>query len=137
MQQSKRNLWLGGIAVVLLAFAAYRVFSGTSGKPDLPDRYTGYGVCLACGQDLTVVYEKDQAQPLRCDACGEEAVYLWWFCNDCRYRFIPELIREPGQPPRPTPYPVCTHCNCTAVAGWNPDNPNMVPEGQARLPRWP
>jgi DNA-directed RNA polymerase subunit RPC12/RpoP len=137
MEQSKRNMLLGGVAAILLAFAGYRVFFGATGKPELPDMYTSYGICLACGQEATVVHSKDQREPFHCEACGHDAVYSWWFCDDCRYRFIPELIRRPGEPPRPTPFPVCTHCNCKGVAGWDPENPNMVPEGQAKLPEWP
>ena len=137
MENSKRKLWLGGLAVVLFAFAGYRVFFGASRKPVLPDTFTGYGVCLSCKQDAIVVYKKGENEPFTCQACGDEGVCLWWFCNDCGYRFIPELIREPGEPPRPTPYPVCTHCSCNAVSGWDPENPLQAPEGDANLPNWP
>lgn len=137
MDDSKRKLWLGIITVVLFAFAGYRVFFGASGKPKLPDTFTGYGVCLACGQDAIVIYKKGESAPFACEACGDQAVYLWWFCNDCGYRFIPELIRQPGEPPRPTPYPYCTHCSCNNVSGWDPEDPSQGPEGDAKLPRWP
>jgi predicted RNA-binding Zn-ribbon protein involved in translation (DUF1610 family) len=137
MQGSKRNLWLGIIAAVVLAFAGYRLLFGGSKKVVIPDEFAGSGVCLACGEEALVVFKRGQSQPFRCEACGQEAVYLWWFCNDCGYRFIPELIREPGKLPYPTPYPVCTHCNCNNITGWDADNPNMAPEGDAPLPEWP
>jgi hypothetical protein len=137
MDGSKRNMWLIVVAVVLFAFAGYRVFFGASSKLDLPDTFTGYGVCLACREEAIVIYKRGVRGPFRCEACGEQAVYLWWFCNDCGYRFIPELIRKPGEPPRPTPYPYCTHCSCNSISGWDPEDPSQFPEGDARLPQWP
>jgi len=137
MEQSKRNFWLGVVAVVLFAFAGYRVFFGGAKKVQLPDTYAGSGVCLACNEENLVVYKAKQSQPFQCEACGEQAVYLWWFCNECGYRFVPELVREPGRLPYPTPYPVCTHCNCSGITGWDRDNPNMAPKGDAKLPKWP
>lgn len=137
MEDSKRKVWLTVIVVVLFAFAGYRIFFGGTRKPQIPDEFTGYGVCLACGQEAAAVFRKEEVQPFHCQACGEDAVYLWWFCNDCGYRFVPELVREPGQPPRPTPFPYCTHCACNSVSGWDPDNPAHGPENDAKLPPWP
>jgi hypothetical protein len=137
MAQSKRNTWLGIIAAILIAFAGYRLFFGASQRVDLPDTFTGHGVCLACEEESLIVYQKGEREPFPCEACGQRSVYAWWFCDDCRHRFVPELVRQPDEPPRPTPFPYCTRCGCRGVAGWEPDNPYMAPEGDAELPKWP
>ncbi len=138
MDQQKRNVAIAVVAVVIIAFAGYRVLTARSGGAmKFPDEFTAAGICLNCKQETTITFHPGEKPPYHCEGCGEDAVYPWWFCNDCKYRFIPELIRKPGQPPRPTPYPVCTHCGCADVSGWDPDNPYQVPQGDAPLPKWP
>ena len=137
MENSNRKVWLTIISVTVLVVAGYRLIFGSTGKPKLPDTYTAYGICLACKQEATILHQKDDPQPFLCQGCGEQAVYTWWYCNDCRYRFIPELIRTPGEPPHPTPYPTCTHCSCNSVSGWDPENPDQARGHDAKLPKWP
>ena len=137
MEQSKRNAWLGVIAAAVLAFAGYRVFFKSDKAFSYPDEFTATGVCLHCGQTVTFSFAAGAKPPYHCEGCGEDAVYPWWYCEDCHYRFVPEMIREPGQPPRPNPYPTCTHCGCPNVSGWDSENPYQVPDGDAKLPPWP
>ena len=138
MEQSNKKVWLSVVAVVVLGFAGYRLFFRSTEAYSYPDRFTGHGVCLACGQESTIEYPAMSQPPYECQGCGEKTVYLWWFCDDCRYRFIPDLVPgKPGEPPKPNPYPVCTHCRCMHITSWDPDNPYQAPEGDAPLPKWP
>ncbi len=137
MNPKQRNALLAAVAVVLLAVAGFRMLRSSGNAIENIRTYTGYGVCLACKQESVVSYGVNESQPLRCEACGEQAFYLWWYCNECKYRFIPDLVRKPGQPPRPNPYPRCTHCGCADVSGWDPENPYQTPAGDAELPDWP
>ena len=136
MEQSKRNVWLGAIALVLLGYAGYRVFFGSTGAYDVPPEYLVHAVCLSCGEECTVVVQRDdEGAPYTCQACGENAVYLWWYCHECKYRFVPRLVNRPGEPPRPEPFPTCTHCNCQSVSDYDPEHQDI--EGTAKLPKWP
>ena len=138
MSKNQRNVVLGVLAVAAIAYAGYRIMRGGKAQSLQTVRnFTGYGVCLNCKQEAIVTFGANELPPYHCEACGEDAFYLWWYCRECKYRFIPDLIRKPGQPPRPNPYPRCTHCGCSDVCGWDPDNPYQVPQGDAPLPKWP
>ena len=137
MEKSARKTWMGVIAVVVLALAGYRTFFASGAKVDLPDTYRCYGVCLHCGEEAVGDYKTGDPPPYVCQACGERTVLPWWFCYDCGYRFIPQLVASDDGLPHPTPYPFCTHCGCRSVTAWDADDPGLAPEGDAKLPKWP
>lgn len=137
MEQSKKKVWLSVIAIALLCFAGYRMFIQPSDVVAYPDEFTGQGVCLNCQQEVTFSYKAMTKPPYVCQGCGEQAVYLWWYCDDCSHRFVPNLVRKEGEPPRPNPYPYCTHCRCMNITAWDPENPYQSPMGDAKLPEWP
>lgn len=131
-----RNVGLSVLAVAMIAFATWR-FLGSSGKVRVADQFTAKGVCLSCKQEGEALYKKGERPPYKCAACDQQAFVMWWFCNDCHYRFIPEFVKEGASPARPTAFPKCTHCNCASVSGWDTENPAHAARGDAKLPKWP
>jgi DNA-directed RNA polymerase subunit RPC12/RpoP len=134
----RRNLLLGGLAVVLLALAAYLYFSRAGTGADLPDQYTINAVCLACQQEARITASMGERQPLVCPHCGERAAYSWYYCFNCNKLVIPNLEPAPGGgPPR---IPIIPHCPiCGAEVGsYMPEDPLQKPTSEhAPLPKWP
>jgi DNA-directed RNA polymerase subunit RPC12/RpoP len=138
MDNAKRNLIFGIVAVALLGFAGYRLFSTTRNPIRLPEDITTYGVCLACGQDAIVGHKLRANAPFECQRCGEMAVYPWYYCYDCMRRFVPPLGRDnPNEPAHVLPMPRCTACGCRAVAPYDPERPDQAPVEDVEPPEWP
>lgn len=137
MDNTKRNVALISVAVVLIGFAAYRIVYSRSTPPPLPTKVNAIGVCLACQEQVEFTRNMTDMPPFHCPACGADAVYAWMYCYDCNRRFIPEMQNVPGQPPRPVPFPACTHCGCQNVSGYDTEDPTQAPIADAELPPWP
>ncbi|RMF83286.1 MAG: hypothetical protein D6744_04925 [Planctomycetota bacterium] len=138
MENSTRNIVLGTIAALALALAAWRFVSKPPQKFEIPKTINHYAVCLSCKQESLISHPKELAAPWECPACGEKACYQWLYCSECNYRFVPNLVwREGIDHPIPNPYPYCTHCGCTNVTAFSPNNPDQAPLGDAPLPEWP
>ena len=139
MNKTQRNLILGILAVALLAYSGYRIFGQRRGVRTLniPEEITQNGVCLACKQEVEVTHPLRQRPPYVCPVCGERAVYIWWYCYECHYRFIPTLEKDENGVLRPTRFPRCPHCGCTTVGEYNPEMGRQTPEADYPLPPWP
>lgn len=139
MNKTQRNLALGTLAVVLLAYSGYRIFGQRRGVGalNIPEQITQHGVCLACKQEVEVTHPLRERPPYVCPVCGERAVYIWWYCYECHYRFIPTLEKDDQGVLRPTRFPRCPHCGCTTVGEYNPEMGRQTPEADYPLPKWP
>lgn len=138
MNESKRNTVFIIVSLLLIGFAGYRLMTANKAAAIVPKEFVGEGVCLACKQEVTLKYDSGELPPFECPACGEKAAYLWMYCNECRHRFIPELVRlTPDAPPRPKPYFDCPNCGCTSYTNYRPDDEMQHVAGDAQLPHWP
>ena len=134
----RRNLMLGGAALLLLGLAAYLYFSRSGVKADFPREYTVDGMCLACQTPARVSAPLAEHEPLVCPACEARAVYGWWYCYDCNKQFIPNLVPSAdGGPPRLPVVPVCTGCRSARTGAFISDDPEQEPLGKVALPKWP
>jgi DNA-directed RNA polymerase subunit RPC12/RpoP len=138
MRVSNRDLVLGGLAVLLIAAAAvlYATWAG-SAKAQLPRSATTLGVCLACKQECAVSHGTAEVAPFECPNCAERAVYPWYFCLDCKKRFVPALVSGPeDEYPRVQPFASCPACGSPRVRGYlSAMEPQVA--GDAPLPPWP
>ncbi len=136
MDKTTKNLILGTVALLGFAYAGYAFFSGNKNVARaLPEEYNAHGVCLNCKAESGYVAKLGASAPFKCSSCSEEALYPWMICTECQTRYVPNLLKVPGQPSRPNPFSVCPKCSCTTVAGWDPEF--MTPAGDAPLPEWP
>ncbi len=132
--ENKRNLVLGGVAVVLIAVAVYMFLPRRNVRTPLQN-YNAHGICLNCKAESPFTADLRTPAPFRCPSCGEEAVYPVLSCGDCGTRFVADLQRFPGQPPRSNPFPTCPKCNCTTVSAWDPAAASAT--DPPILPKWP
>ena len=123
-------------------------FWNRHGTVETPSRFLISGVCLACGKDVnngdTDAYHQ---APWVCPHCGKQAVYVWAYCEDCDYRFVPPpsttTVRTPDGADvyRPPMIPRCPVCpNGGHATAWYPKIEEVVghPEkGKRPLPPWP
>ncbi len=137
MTTSQRNGLLVGSAVVALAVAAVLFARGrTAGQ--LPSQYTTRGICLACQKESESRHALTDIPPFVCPHCGKAAVYPWYYCYDCKKRFVPDLVRmEPGRPLRVPTWTSCPCPNCRSaqVTQWDPSFQGQA-AGDAPLPKW-
>jgi predicted RNA-binding Zn-ribbon protein involved in translation (DUF1610 family) len=135
---SRRNLILGGVAVVILGVAAVLyVTRAGSGKAELPTQALTYGVCLACQQDVEVAHGMTEQAPFVCPKCGARAVYPWFYCLECKKRVVPHLEKVAGADYPVLPVvPVCPACGASRLRAYRPDI-GIETSGDAPLPPWP
>lgn len=138
MEKPQRNLILGGVAVLLLAIAAFVTFGGFGRGGEVPRENVSYCVCLATGEEITVHHRLDEHPPFACGENGPRAAYPWLYCYDCNMRFVPELIRhrDTGEFVYPS-HPVCPNCGSTSCGAYVPGLPTQDPVGDCPLPPWP
>lgn len=138
MSGQTRNLLLGGLAVTITGAAGYFFFSnrGSSGAVSATT-YEFRGACLACKQPVQTTQHFDENFPLKCPKCGQAAVYPWYYCYQCKKRFVPELDRSGSGPPRVPMGPRCTACGSDNVGLWVEKMTTQQPTGDATLPKWP
>lgn len=132
-----KNYILVGVAILLLAFAAWRLTGRRSGKLNLSRPVLQPAVCLNCQQEIDVERPFGEAPPYKCPACDQRTACPWWYCYDCHWRFVPELRKTEDGRVRPEGNPVCTHCGCANVSEWYPASGTQTPMGDAPLPHLP
>jgi len=138
MDQKRRNLVLGITAAVLFVAAATLFMTRSGGAADLPGEYAINGICLACRQECHAAYNFREPEPHTCPHCGEQAVYAWRYCAECKLRFVPRLNRpDPAGPLRVPPFARCPVCNSSNVMAYDAEAPDQQPTGDAPLPKWP
>jgi DNA-directed RNA polymerase subunit RPC12/RpoP len=137
VSKGSRQLLLTAIIVVGFGAAAYS-FLGRRGGPSIAKDFTEPGVCLSCKTEGEVTYPRAEAAPHRCPKCGAQAFYPYYFCFDCKKRFVPALVqRQPGEPLRLPLGIACTRCGSSNVSPFLPNQPDYEPSGDAPLPKWP
>jgi Zn ribbon nucleic-acid-binding protein len=134
----KKQLVLVLVALGAFGIAAYLVFGRSASTVQIGKNFTEAGVCLSCKAEGQVSYPREEPAPHRCPKCGEQAFYPYYFCNDCKYRFVPPLVAGPaGTPPGLPLGAVCPRCQSSSVGPWFADQPGYEPEGTMPLPKWP
>jgi hypothetical protein len=136
MGRATRNALLLSVAAVLLIAAGLRLTFSHS-TAGVPARFTADAVCLACQQDVTVTPKLSEPAPWKCPKCGEQAAYTWLYCPRCEVKFIPELVRVHGRPPRQPMIPTCPRCGGQHVTAYWAKDPEQPAQGRLPLPKWP
>jgi hypothetical protein len=133
----KRTVILLSVAGVLLAVAAYRLFTGSRATAVLPSQYTVEGVCLACKGESRATQSVRERPPLECEKCKARALYFWFYCPDCGKQFVPELERRSEGPPALPIVIRCPGCKSARGTQYEPNDPEQKPTGKLGLPKWP
>jgi hypothetical protein len=134
----KKPVVLGLVAVAAFGVSAYLVFGRGSPAIEIGKSFTENGVCMSCKAESQLAYPREEIAPHRCPKCGEQAFYPYYFCNDCKYRFVPALVTgSAGTPPRMPLGVSCTHCQSSSAGPWFADQPDYQPAGTMPLPKWP
>jgi hypothetical protein len=139
MSSGKKNLLLGAAVVALLAAAGViLVTRGVGGGAKYPSGYVVHGVDLETKAELTIHATNKEGAPFVNPATGKRTVYPWFFCEDCRIRFVPDLVPRPdGGPPKLPMIPACPKCGKSGTP-WSPELPEQAePAGDAPLPALP
>jgi hypothetical protein len=139
MSAGKKNLVLGVGAVVILAAAGVVLLTRGGGpQAKYPTGYVVQGVDLETKADVTIHASNKETAPFVNPATGKRTVYPWFFCEECKWRFVPAL--EPsrtGGPPKLPMIPACPKCGKPGTP-WSPDFPEQAePAGDAPLPALP
>jgi hypothetical protein len=133
-----KQLALGLVALGAFGVAAYLVFGRSNARVEIGEKFSEAGVCLSCKAEGQVSYPREEPAPHRCPKCSEHAFYPYYFCNDCKYRFVPALVAGPaGTPPHMPLGVACTHCQSGSAGPWFADQPGYEPAGTMPLPKWP
>ena len=130
----QKNIWLAVVAAIVLGIAAWRYFGGPK-EFKIATEFRTQGVCLACKAETEASYKRGESEPLSCPTCKERAFYSWWYCNECHYKFVPDLMKDGTNAPKPNPFAKCPHCNCPSVAKFDPEF--QSPKNTVPLPKWP
>lgn len=136
MSSAKKNLVLGTAAVVLLlAAGVLLVTRGGSAQAKYPTGYVVQGVDLETKTDVTIHATNKEVAPFVNPATGKRTVYPWYFCEDCKLRFVPALVpSRTGGPPKLPMIPACPKCGHSGTP-WSPEDPEQAtPAGDAPLP---
>ena len=139
MSGGVRPLLWGILVVLVLAAGGYAFFARGKSAPNIGSRFTEAGVCLACKDDAQVTYPREEPAPHRCPKCGQQAFYPWYYCFDCKKRFVPALTtRDAGGPPRVPLSVACPMCFGTSVSPYLANQPGYELSGpDGPLPKWP
>jgi hypothetical protein len=137
LTNSQRNGVLVGVVIIALGIVGYLSFGSGRGAAGVPSQYVTSAVCLACQKETEVKHARGELAPWTCRFCGKNAVYPWFYCSNCKKRFVPNLTRpEPGGPLRTPTVPVCPACGSQNVGLYMPGLTDEKPAGDAPLPAW-
>ncbi len=136
MPSSRSKMVLGSIAVLALAIAAYVTLSSGEELAAPGETLRVTGVCLACQAAVDQQYPRRAHTPYHCDACGEDAVYPWLFCHDCKKRVVPRLADDRDGVPRIPLNPTCPACGGPSLMQWLSEEPMHEAVEDAPLPAW-
>lgn len=139
MSDTTRKWAALGIAVVAITLATILFLRNASDHRKYPQELTVDGVCLNCKQEVKArVQATSDFAPYDCPSCKDTSVYPWFYCDNCRKRFVPELIPGAGKNGKPAlPIaPKCTACKSNLVLQYIPGF-SSPPVGDTPLPKWP
>lgn len=127
----KKNLILGLIAAAAGAFAIYRLSTFES-SAKLPSDYTVQGVCLACKAEAGLTQSVRERPPFECSSCKSKSVFPWFYCPQCKKRFVPPPEkRRDGSIGLPI-VPSCPSCKATNAGNFDVLDPEQ--EGAPAMP---
>jgi hypothetical protein len=130
-----KNVALALAAILAFGLAAF-FFTRDTAKPSFA-RMKAHGLALDTKQELAVEFGPSEPPPWVNPATGQRTVYPFWFCEKCKYKFVPQLEPNPaGGPPRVPMAPRCTHCGDEHVGSWIPEVSEPA-AGTAPPPKWP
>jgi hypothetical protein len=131
----QRQVGLIVLAVVVFGVAGYFVWP-SKGKTGVESGTAVDGVCLACKAESVSQHKLGEAMPYTCPKCSQAAVYPWYFCFDCKHKFVPMLERgADGRAPRIPTSPICPLCHKTGVMAYVAGICEAT--GNTTLPPWP
>lgn len=136
MDSNKKNLILGAIIVLAGGFAVFRLIGGSS-KPDFPHEYTIQGVCLNCKAESPLTQQIRERPPFVCAKCGVKGVVPWYYCPNCKKRFVPTPEKGADGVIRMPIVPTCPGCHKTNGGAFDPSDPEQKPTGDLPLPALP
>lgn len=139
MSESTRKRATLGVSIVVIGLAVYYSVRNSSNRDKYPQELTVDGVCLACKHEVKArIKATSEFAPYECPLCKEVAVYPWFYCDNCRMRFVPELIPGAGHDGKPAlpASPKCTSCKSNLVTQYIPGF-HPQPAGNAPFPKWP
>lgn len=138
MSPTLKNALLAGAAAVILIAAVFLYFRPRD-VAEFPTEYVVQTVCLETKQEMPVRAAMTERAPFVNPSTGRRTLYPWWFCWECKYRFVPTPIPGQGdEPPRIPPMPACPHCGSANTGSWVPEDPDAAqPAGDAPLPELP
>jgi hypothetical protein len=132
----RRNLILGGVAVLLLVVAVGYYVSRPSASAELPRETKVSGACLECRQHVQVVADLRAPRPFECPRCDARAVYPLFLCRDCGKHSVPKLERRgDAELPKIPIMPSCLSCGSVNVGNYL--GTEIIPAGELVLPDWP
>jgi len=139
MSSTLRKLLLGGVAVVLFGVAGYLLFVRGGSEAKYPTEYFVHVVDLQTKQEAKINAKMTEAAPYLNPATGQRTFYPWWFCQGCRYRFVPPATLGADGAPHLPQMPSCSHCGKMVTGPWIPEGDPDVekPAGDAPLPALP
>jgi hypothetical protein len=134
-----KNLLLGAAAVVMLALAVYIYRTRPPADAQYPTECTVSTVCLETKEEVSVTSKMTERAPFVNPKTGRRTLYPWYFCNNCKFRFVPTPIpSSDGEAPRLPIAPTCPHCGAQSACSWDQSSPSQAkPAGTAELPKVP
>jgi hypothetical protein len=136
MTAAKKNLLLGvGVAVLLAAAGVLFFTRGGNAQAKYPTGYVVQGVDLETKADVTIHATNKESAPFVNPSTGKRTVYPWYFCEECKLRFVPALVAsKTGGPPKLPMIPACPKCGHSGTP-WSPEDPEQAtPAGDVPLP---
>ena len=139
MSKRQRTTLLGAVGIVAILAAGIVFFSsGRGAAPAIGKEFTTYGICLACKHEAQISYPRDEYPPHRCPSCGKQAFFPLFFCETCKKRFVPELVRSQatGRLRLPDAVSTCPGCGGGDLSLFIPEAQAEKPVGDLPWPQW-
>lgn len=93
-----------------------------------------HGVCLRTGNEFTLTVPVSERAPYENPDTGERTVYSWWYCYDCKHRFVPPPVASrDGGLTAPT-MPACPECGSMSTGAYDPEFADEL-VGTVELPK--
>lgn len=142
MQQNKRVVTLGGIAIILAVVAVVVYARRARDLPQPTSDVTLEGICLSCQQAVVAHYHigarPEDGPPAVCPKCSKRTVYSTYYCESCKLRVVPKLeAGAPGKPPKIPVIPTCPKCGKANLVGYLSADPEHAQASVGALPAWP
>lgn len=131
-----RNLVLGGIAAACIAIAAWRFFQERNAGA-LPSEYTVKAVCMTCRAEVECTQTLRTRPPLPCPKCSAKTAVPWFYCPDCKKRYVPRFVKGEDGVVRMPIVPACSGCGSARGQPYEPNDPEHKPTGDVPPPALP